>query len=300
MQADWVKIVTFTRVISQVDIYKLYLRIPARGPGELILPKKSNGEGVTISSLIVHKATLDFLPNQDSLKQGVTKPYRAQILRLLLSDVGANRQLGFETLVQNTLPVGEIHSKGRIGPWNSKDPARTPIHATYTFENARLSNIPGISGMLQAQGRFWGTLDRQETEGEANVPDFRVSGSTHTESLHTIFQGVVDTTKGDVILKRVDTTFGGTTVHAEGTISGHGRPGSKTAVMTATVSNGRVDDLEKMFTHSRNTATHGTNLVTHFNPAGARSSVVPETIGNGWRLFDHKRTVHQPEDTGHP
>jgi len=251
VKADWVRIVTFTRVISQVDIYKLHLRIPARGPGELISPKKLDGKGVNIISLSVHEATLDFLPNEDSLKQGVTEPYREQILRLLLSDVGENRELGFETLVQNTLPNGEIHSKGRFGPWNSKDPARTPIRATYTFQNARLSDLPGISGMLQAQGRFWGTLDRQETEGEANVPDFRVSGSTHMESLHTIFQGVVDTRKGDVILKRVDTTFGSTTVHAEGTISGEGRPGNKTAVMTASVSNGRVDDLEKMFSHSR-------------------------------------------------
>jgi len=125
------------------------------------------------------------------------------------------------------------------------------VAATFSFQNAQLADIPGISGTLQSQGKFWGTLDREETEADAIVPDFRVSGSTHTQSLRTNFRAVVDATKGDVTLISVDTTFGKTTVHAEGTVSGQGHQSGKTAELKASVVNGRVDDLEKMFTRSK-------------------------------------------------
>jgi len=65
------------------------------------------------------------------------------------------------------------------------------VAATFSFQNAQLADIPGISGTLQSQGKFWGTLDREETEADAIVPDFRVSGSTHTQSLRTNFRAVV-------------------------------------------------------------------------------------------------------------
>ncbi len=64
------------------------------------------------------------------------------------------------------------------------------------FQNANLSDIPGISGTLQSQGTFSGTLDREEMEGDAIRPDFRVHGSTHIESLPTVFRAMLDVTAG--------------------------------------------------------------------------------------------------------
>ncbi len=257
VKGSWGRLLTLSHVIPQLDVYKLHLLIPPRGPGadgekhELVSPKKPGTGAIAITAVSVHEATLDFLPGEAAFQRGNTQPYRLVVNELILSDLQNERELGFEAVVNNSLPRGEIHAKGRFGPWDSNEPARTPVRATFSFQNARLSDIPGISGTLQSQGKFSGTLDREEMEGDAIVPDFRVHGSTHTESLRTVFRAMVDVTAGNVVLQQVDTTFGRTTVHAEGTISGVGHPEGKLASLKASVTNGRVDDLEKMFTHSK-------------------------------------------------
>jgi len=304
VKGSWGRLMTFTRVIPQLDIYKVHLVIPPRGPKtdgsehDLISPKKRSGESVAITAVSLHELTLDFVRSQAAATRGELDPYRLFITEMVLTDLKEHGELGFEAVIENSVPKGEIHVKGRFGPWNSSEPARTPVGGNFTFQNARLGDIPGISGTMQSKGDFWGTLDREETRGDAVVPDFRVKGSTHSESLRTVFRGAVDVTDGDVTLQQVDTTFGKTTVSAQGTVSGEGHPEGKMAVLKASVTNGRVDDLEKMFTHSNTPPLTGMiSLHTSIKlPAGKAKFLERLQMTGDFETSSGKFTSHNTQD----
>ena len=67
---------------------------------------------------------------------------------------------------------GEVHSAGHIGPWRSGELSVTPVSGTYTMENANLDFLKGVSGKLNTQGKFSGTLGEIRVEGTANVSGF--------------------------------------------------------------------------------------------------------------------------------
>ena len=85
---------------------------------------------------------------------------RAAIDKLRLDGLGNNRPLSYRTVISNEMPPGKIRSTGVFGTWNPKDPGSTPLHGTYTFENANLAAFGGVSGTLSSAGSFAGTLRR--------------------------------------------------------------------------------------------------------------------------------------------
>src|SRR5208337_2262070 len=89
----------------------------------------------------------------------------------------------YHAALLNPEPPGEIRSDGEIGPWNEDDPGSTPVTGSYTYEHANLAMFEGISGTLSSRGKFSGTIGHIDANGETDVPDFRVSGSSHTVHL---------------------------------------------------------------------------------------------------------------------
>ncbi len=83
--------------------------------------------------------------------------------------------MSFEAAVTNPIPRGLVKSTGTFGPWNREDPGGTPLTGRYTFDNADLSTIKGIGGILTSTGTFGGQLDRIGVSGETRTPDFRVN-----------------------------------------------------------------------------------------------------------------------------
>ena len=90
-----------------------------------------------------------------------------------------------------------------------------------------------------------------DTNGQIDVPDFGVSGSSHSIHLDSSFQAVVDGTNGDVFLQNVDSHFQRTTVTSKGSVAGqHGKHG-KTVQLEMAVSTGRIEDLLFLFTEEK-------------------------------------------------
>ena len=157
----------------------------------------------------------------------------------------------------NTEPPGEIRSEGKIGPWNEDDPGSTPVTGSYTYEHANLAVFEGISGTLSSQGKFSGTIGHIDANGEIDVPDFRVSGSSHTVHLISKFQAVVDGTNGDTYLQNVDSHFQRTTVTSNGSVAGHPGQQGKTVRLEMAVNGGRIEDLLSLFTEEKRPSMTG-------------------------------------------
>jgi hypothetical protein len=243
--------------VDEVQVKGLHVLIPPRGPSGqprnvMPLTTSTSGASVTIGVITTDGALLEYMPRQPD-----REPFKLQVHRLTLDQVGENRSIPFHVALSNTEPPGEIRSDGEIGPWNEDDPGSTSVTGSYTYEHANLGVFEGISGSLSSQGKFSGTIGHIDANGETDVPDFRVSGSSHTVHLISKFQAVVDGTNGDTYLQNVDSHFQRTTLTSNGSVVGHPGQHGKTVRLEMAVNGGRIEDFLSLFTDEKRPSMTG-------------------------------------------
>ena len=243
--------------VDEVQVKGLHVLIPPPGPSGqphsvMPLTTSTSGASVTIGEITTDGALLEFMPRQPD-----QEPFKLQVHRLTLDQVVESGVIRYHAALLNTEPPGEIRSEGEIGPWNEDDPGRTPVTGSYTYEHANLAVFEGISGTLSSQGKFSGTIGHINANGETDVPDFRVSGSSHTVHLISKFRAVVDGTNGDTYLQNVDSHFQRTTLTTNGSVAGHTGQHGKTARLEMAVNGGRIEDLLFLFTDEKRPSMTG-------------------------------------------
>jgi hypothetical protein len=234
--------------LDEVEVKGLHVLIPPPGPSGqpssvMPLTTSTTGASITIGEIKTDGALLEFMPRQPG-----QEPFKLQVQRLTLDEVGEGGVIPYHAALLNTEPPGEIQSEGKVGPWNENDPGSTPVTGSFTYEHANLSVFEGISGTLSSRGKFSGTISHIDTNGEIDVPDFRVSGSSHPVHMNSKFEAVVDGTNGDTYLQNVDSHFQRTTVTSKGSVAGHAGQHGKTVRLELAVKEGRIEDLLFLFT----------------------------------------------------
>lgn len=176
--------------------------------------------------------------------QTKTNPPEFAIHQLIMHDFDFSQTASFQALLTNPVPTGEIHCDGKFGPWQADDPRNTPVDAQYTFQNADMGTLKGLSGILSSDGKFKGSLGYLQVEGETDIPNFALRMSGHPMALHADFTAVVDGTNGDVILNNVVATFLRTTLltNREVVDMNRGIKG-RTIIMDAVSQDARIEDL---------------------------------------------------------
>jgi hypothetical protein len=242
--------------VDEIQVLGLHVLVPPLGQSgpphrPMPLTTSTSGASVTIGEITTDDALLEFMPRQPEQES-----FKLQVHRLTLDRVG-DRAIPYHVVLLNTEPPGEIRSDGEFGPWNEDDPGATPVTGSYTYQHANLAVFEGLSGTLSSQGRFSGTIGRIDASGEADVPDFRVSGTGHTVHLTSTFNAVVDGTNGNTYLQRVDSHFQRTTLTSSGSIVGTPSQQGKTARLTMVVNGGRIEDLMSLFTDEKRPSMTG-------------------------------------------
>jgi hypothetical protein len=245
--------------VNEVRVTGLHVLVPPKNPNAsrqtYPLTNSTSGKNLAIGEITADDAVLEFISGQPGAAK--QDKFTLKIDHLILDHVGENDPILFHIRFSNTEPPGEIRSEGRFGPWNEHDPGRTALSGSYTYGHARLGAFQGISGTLSSQGKFGGTLGHIDAVGTADVPDFKVAGSAHQVHVSSNFQAVVDGTNGDTYLTRVESHFGRTTVISEGDVKGHPGQHGKTAMLSMSVSQGRIEDLLRLLTGSAQPAETG-------------------------------------------
>jgi AsmA-like C-terminal region len=225
--------------VSLINAEDMKVFIPAFGSGQPLHTQRST---ITIGRFVANGAMLEF-----AMRQPGKPPLRFDVREASLRDVGWKGPLTYRLKVHNPEPPGEITTTGKFGVWNENDPAETPVSGEYKFENADLSVYRGIAGMLSSVGKFGGKLGHIDISGTTDTPDFEVKSGGHPVQLITEFSAYVDGTHGDTFLKRVDAHFRKTRVVAEGSIAKSASGKGKTALLTLSARNGRIEDILRLF-----------------------------------------------------
>jgi hypothetical protein len=228
-----------SRRLTSVTAENMHIFIPPFGSGETFHTTPSK---ITIDEIMANGAVLEFASSKPD-----QQPLRFEIHNALLRDVGWNGALSYAVKVRNPEPPGEITASGKFGVWNINDSGQTPVSGEYKFDQADLSVFHGIAGMLSSVGKFDGVLAHIDISGSTDTPDFEVQSGGHRVQLTTEFSAYVDATRGDTFLKRVDAHFGRTHVVAEGSIAGSPGGQGKTALIDLKASNGRIEDILRLF-----------------------------------------------------
>ena len=203
--------------------------------------KAPSSSSVVVDEIVADGAELDML-----VKDPKKPPHVFNIRSLRLQNAGLGQPMGFEAVLTNPVPVGEIEAQGKFGPWQREQPRLTPLAGIYTFTHADLSTIRGLSGTLSSQGQFNGLLDRIDVRGETSTPDFSLGLSGHSVPLDTRFHAIVDGTTGNTLLDSVQAKLGHSQFAAHGGV--FRVPGNRyrRVLLDAVSSDARLEDLLRL------------------------------------------------------
>lgn len=227
--------------------------------------------------VIADDALLEICPRQ---KEG--KPHSFKIHHLLLKSVTRSQPAYFHARLTNEVPVGEIDSEGKFGPWNADQPELTPVSARFDFVNANLGQFRGLSGTLSSSGRYRGVLERLDVEGTALVPDFKLSIAGQPVALITRYLAVVDGTNGNTYLQDVEAHFLHSQLKVRGEIVEPPGRSPRRIVLTVASKDARVEDLLQLVTNETAVPLSGAvSLQTHFELPSGGGDIVDRLLLRG-------------------
>ena len=94
-------------------------------------------------------------------------------------------------------------------------------------------------------------LGHVNVEGTTDIPNFKVTDTSHSRRVSAQFQAVVDGTKGDTSLSNVTAHFDNTTVYFKGSVAGQEGSGGKLVSLDVSEPSGRLEDLLNLFISSK-------------------------------------------------
>src|SRR3954463_12560111 len=250
--------------------------------------KKSSGQQTIVDTFIADDAVLDVH------RKG--QPMRFAFHKFQLRNLGGHGATKFAAVFDNPMPAGLIQTSGQFGPWNSSEPAGTPVSGTYKLLNADLGVFHSIGGIVSSDGNFGGTFKQMEVEGSTTTPEFEVAYTKHRLPLRTRFKAVVNAVNGEVILRTVKASFGRDQIDAHGRI-GQQADGKHAAVIELNCDRGRIEDTFYPFIKSSKSPLVG-NVAFQMHvviPSGHERFVKKIEMQSNFRIHDARFTSPQTQ-----
>jgi hypothetical protein len=176
-------------------------------------------------------------------KDSGKEPLRFDMQRLRLQSAGPGVAMRYDTVLRNPKPPGMVDCEGTFGPFVVDSPGDSPLTGRYTFTNADLGVFKGIAGTLASRGEFQGRLNELTVDGEADVPDFRLTRSGNRVPLKTKFHAIVDGTNGNTLLQPVQASLGKSHFVVRGGVVRNRGENGKTVALNVVSERGDLHDF---------------------------------------------------------
>lgn len=221
--------------LHAVNMQGLIVNVPPHEPSE-------NKKKVFRTDFIIDEVTSDDM-TLNILRKNDDGHLSFELHKLRIDSFQPDNPAAFHANLTNPKPVGEIQTQGQFGPWNPDDPSQSAVSGSYTFSNADLGTIKGISGTLSSTGSFNGVLDYIQVQGKTETPNFEVSVSGHPVPLDTAFNAVVDGMNGNTILNSIDIQLLDSHMVAKGDVAKGPRQPGRAVALNVVADSARIQDL---------------------------------------------------------
>jgi hypothetical protein len=238
----------WSSTVDHVKVDGLEVNIPPKDPGTGKRPLPDPGGeddgrdegsgGLVVKKLTATNTRLAIIPREEGKNAKVW-----DIIELEMQNLRSSEPATFTAALINPIPYGTIESTGTFGPWRSDEPGTSAVTGDYTFA-ADLGTIDGLEGDLNAIGKMGGTLEQISTTGQTRTEKFRLTELDGDPlPLTTAYDAIVDGTKGDVELTRVDVHLGRSEFRANGVVEGTKGVKGKRVVVNVKSSNADLGEL---------------------------------------------------------
>ena len=276
--------------LGNVSLAGIDIRIPPGGlkpavasldTGNPTEPRPEDRSSLVIDEIVSKDARLEI-----ATRKANKLPRVFEIHDLIMRGFGLPDGAHFQAGVTNAIPRGRVETTGVFGPWLTEEPTLTPIRGEYSFRNADLDDIKGISGVLSSVGQYRGTLERIEVDGQTETPDFSIDVANQPVPLLTRFKAIVDGTNGDTWLDRVDATLGQSNIVASGAIVRERDVKGRHIALDIRIRDARIEDVLRLAVKAVKTPMTGRmELTTTFLlPAGEQDVIDRLNLDGRFRL----------------
>jgi hypothetical protein len=252
--------------VEHVKVDGLEVNIPPKNAaGKRPLPNLPDGddseadddsEGLVVKRLTATNTRMSIIPREAN-----KDPKIWDIIELEMKNLRSSEPATFTAALINPIPYGKIETAGTFGPWNSDEPGDSPIGGDYTFA-ADLGTIEGLEGDLSAVGKMSGTIEQIATTGQTRTEKFRLTElQGDSLPLTTAYEALVDGTKGDVELHRVDVHLGKSEFAVKGVVEGTKGIKGKRVVVNVKSSNANLGELLRFASKSAEPPAYGRLLI---------------------------------------
>jgi hypothetical protein len=247
VSGDWLGLLRQPRHLGQVRLEGLVMVVsPRQSQAQAykerqVSPKEGQGCPFVLDEVLADDAILSIVPANRN-----KPPHVFDIHKLRMQSAAVGQPMYFQATLTNPRPVGQIQASGRFGPWNTDDPALTPISGTYSFSHADLSTIRGLGGTLSSQGSYEGVLSQIRVQGETDTPDFDLGISGNKLRLKTQFSAVVDGVNGDTLLRPVNAQLHGSTIVARGGVTQEAGRNGRIILLEVNAKPARMEDFLRL------------------------------------------------------
>jgi len=219
-------------------------------------------------------------------------PHVFEIHDVVMLGFGLPEGSRFHAGVTNAIPRGLVETSGTFGPWRTEAPSLTPISGEYAFKKANLDDIPGISGILSSVGRYRGTLERIEVDGQTETPDFSIDLAGQPVPLSTKFKAIVDGTNGDTWLDSVEARLAESTILASGAVIRDRDIKGRRVAMDIRIKDARIEDLLRLAVKAAKAPLTGRMQMTttFLLPAGEEDVIERLTLNGQFSLAQARFT----------
>ncbi len=252
----------WSSTIEHVTVDGLEVNIPPKDPstGKRPLPNpvgnrdagEDDSEGLVVKRLTATNTRMSIIP-----REAGKNPKVWDIIELEMRNLRSSEPATYTAALINPIPYGTIDTTGTFGPWQADEPGTSPLTGDYTFA-ADLGTIEGLEGELNALGKMSGTIDQISTTGQTRTENFRLTElAGDALPLTTAYDALVDGTKGDVELKRVDVHLGKSEFVANGVVEGTKGVKGKRVVVNVKSSNANLAELLRFVSKGAQPPAHG-------------------------------------------
>ena len=189
-------------------------------------------------------------------RESAEGPLRFVFHKFEIRNLQGPGQSSFAADLENPLPHGMLKVSGHFGPWNNSAPTKTALDGNYDLDRADLGVFHSIGGLVSSKGRFSGTFNNLDVQGQTSTPQLTVTSTHHGLPLQTDFVAKVNGANGDVILPSVKAQFGKDDLEVHGSIA-RDQNGKRVANLEIQCERGRIEDTFYPFIHAPKAALTG-------------------------------------------